>query len=86
MRRNSWPPDSPNTAYLQGHLLRDFIEDYCAAKRIFFDVDILNDVFLKRGFDASHVYSENEVIENINAAAAAWQLDDIAAQALQSRN
>lgn len=86
MRRN-WPPDSPNTAYLHGPLLSDFIQDYCAARSIFFDADILNSVFMRNGFDHTRLYSEAEIIQNIGEAATQWHLNDLAtAESLETRN
>ena len=58
-----------NTKYLTGHLLGDFITEYCEAHNVFCDVDILNNAF-----GCTETYSEPEAVKLIEKTAAQWNL------------
>ena len=59
---------------LSGVSLSNFIQDYCAENNILFDVDILNDGFMKAGYVAGKTYSEKEATEIVLAIASTWRL------------
>lgn len=62
--------DSPNTVYLNGPTLGEFIQDYCASKHIHCDAWIMN-----MAFGTERTYSENEAIKLIHETAAVWHLN-----------
>ena len=72
--------DSPNTVYLIGPLLGEFIIDYCADKHIYCDQWIFNMAF---GTETS--YSENSAIDLIERTAALWNLRSANAKELEKR-
>jgi len=67
-------PMSAKTPRLSGVALSTFIQDYCEQHHILFDVDILNDGFMKAGYVAGRAYTPDEATEILCSVAAQWHL------------
>ena len=71
-----------NIIYMSGHILGEFIQEYCASHGIYCDDWIMNMAF---GFDME--WSEAAAVKHIEETALVWRLKDVViAEQLRTRN